>query len=155
MTPETFETRKGVVYANHDGVELAGDLYLPKGAGARPAPALVAVHGGAWIGGSRGAFQYWGPYLAARGTALFAISYRLAQKDRKAFPQAVHDVLAGVRFVRAKAREFNIDPDRIGLLGASAAGIWPRLRRSDARRRRSRAPTRRMRTPRSAPGSRR
>jgi acetyl esterase/lipase len=122
MTPETFETRKGVVYANHDGVELAGDLYLPKGAGARPAPALVAVHGGAWIGGSRGAFQYWGPYLAARGTALFAISYRLAQKDRKAFPQAVHDVLAGVRFVRAKAREFNIDPDRIGLLGASAGG---------------------------------
>jgi acetyl esterase/lipase len=124
MTSDKVETHKGVIYANHDGVELAGDLYLPKGggSGARAAAALVAVHGGAWIGGSRGAFQYWGPYLAARGIALFAISYRLANANQKAFPQAVHDVLAGVQFMRAKAGEFNIDPERIGVLGASAGG---------------------------------
>ena len=121
MTDGTVETRKGVVYAKHDGVELAGDLYLPKG-GAKTAPALVAVHGGAWIGGARGAFQYWGPHLAARGIALFAISYRLAKPNQKTFPQAVHDVLAAVQFVRGKAGELNIDPERIGLLGASAGG---------------------------------
>jgi acetyl esterase/lipase len=81
----------------------------------------VAVHGGAWIGGARTAFQYWGRHLAARGIALFAVSYRLATKG-KAFPQAVHDVLAAVQFVRGKAAEFNLDPQRIGLLGASAGG---------------------------------
>jgi acetyl esterase/lipase len=121
MTIGTADIRKGVVYANHDGVELAGDLYLPKGA-AKPVPALVAVHGGAWIGGARGAFQYWGPYLAARGIALFAVSYRLAKPNQKTFPHAVQDVLASVQFVRGKAGELNIDPDRIGLLGASAGG---------------------------------
>jgi acetyl esterase/lipase len=107
----------GLAYAQHDGVELAGDLYLPKNA--KAAPALVAVHGGGWVAGVRGAFQYWGPYLAARGFAVFAISYRLATKA-KTFPEAVQDVLAGVQFVRAKASAFNLDPARIGLLGASA-----------------------------------
>jgi len=78
------------------------------------------VHGGGWQGGVRSAFQYWGPYLAARGTALFAISYRLAKKGAKMFPQAVHDVLAAVQFVRGSAASFKIDPERIGLFGASA-----------------------------------
>jgi acetyl esterase/lipase len=51
---------------------------------------------------ARAAFQYWGPYLASRGIAVFSISYRLATKG-KMFPQAVQDVLAGVQFVRGKA----------------------------------------------------
>jgi acetyl esterase/lipase len=107
----------GLAYAQHDGIELAGDLYLPKNA--KAVPAMVAVHGGGWLAGVRGAFQYWGPYLAARGIAVFAISYRLATKA-KTFPEAVQDVLAGVQFIRGKASAFNIDPARIGILGASA-----------------------------------
>jgi acetyl esterase/lipase len=118
LQSQPVETRAGVVYANHDGVSLAGDLYLPAGSG--PFPALVAVHGGGWQAGVRSAFQFWGPYLAARGTALFAISYRLAKKGTKMFPQAVHDVLAAVQFVRGGAAEFKVDPGRIGLFGASA-----------------------------------
>jgi acetyl esterase/lipase len=106
-----------LAYANHDGVELLGDLYLPRDA--KAAPALVAVHGGGWVAGVRTAFQYWGPYLARRGIAVFAISYRLATKT-KTFPEAVQDVLAGVQFARGKASAFGIDPARIGLLGASA-----------------------------------
>src|SRR5215470_10369785 len=113
-----IETRPGVTYATHDGVALAGDLYLPAGAG--PHPALVAVHGGGWQAGVRGAFQFWGPYLAERGYALFAISYRLAKKGHKTFPQAVNDVLAAVQFVRGNAAGFKIDPERIALFGASA-----------------------------------
>ena len=119
MTADNVTTHLGIAYANHDGVELLGDLYLPKGA--KSAPSLVAVHGGGWVQGVRAAYQYWGPYLAARGYAVFAISYRLATKD-KTFPHAVQDVLAGVQFVRGKAGEFGIDPQRIGLLGASAGG---------------------------------
>jgi acetyl esterase/lipase len=107
----------GIAYADHDGIELSGDLYLPNGATA--APALVAVHGGGWVAGVRSAFQYWGPYLAARGYAVFSISYRLATKT-KTFPEAVQDVLAGVQFLRGKAGAFGVDPARIGLIGASA-----------------------------------
>ena len=115
---QQIETRSGITYATHDGVALAGDLYLPAGAG--PFPALVAAHGGGWQAGARSAFQYWGPYLAARGYALFAISYRLAKKGQKMFPQAVTDVRAAVQFVRGSAGEFKLDPARIGLFGASA-----------------------------------
>jgi acetyl esterase/lipase len=107
-----------VIYATHDGVALQGDLYLPDGAG--PFPALVAVHGGGWQQGVRSQFQHWGPYLAARGYGLLAISYRLAKKGTKAFPEAVHDVVAAVRFLRAKAAEFRLDPERLGYFGASA-----------------------------------
>ncbi len=116
----SHEARPGVTYATHDGVALQGDLYLPAGAG--PFPALVAVHGGGWQAGARNAFQFWGPWLAERGYALFSVSYRLAKKGQKTFPQAVHDVLAAVQFVRGSAAEIKVDPERIGLFGASAGG---------------------------------
>ena len=113
-----FEMRPGVTYATHDSVALAGDLYLPKGAG--PFPALVGVHGGGWVQGARGQFQHWGKYFAARGIALFAISYRFAKTGQKTFPHAVQDVLAGIQYVRGNAKELNIAPDRIGVFGHSA-----------------------------------
>src|SRR4029079_13094383 len=115
-----FETRPGLTYATHDSVALAGDLYLPKGAG--PYPMLVGVHGGGWVQGARGQFQHWGKYLAAHGVALFAISYRFATAKQKTFPHAVQDVLAAIQFVRGNAQEFNIAPDRIGVFGHSAGG---------------------------------
>ena len=112
------DARANTTYATHDGVTLLGDLYLPADGG--PFPALVAAHGGGWQAGARSAFQYWGPYLAARGYVLFAVSYRLAKKGHKAFPQAVTDLLAAVQFVRGSAAQIKVDPARIGLFGASA-----------------------------------
>jgi acetyl esterase/lipase len=112
------DTRVNIAYATHDGVTLLGDLYLPVAGG--PFPALVAAHGGGWQAGARSAFQYWGPYLAARGYVLFAVSYRLAKKGHKAFPQAVTDMLAAVQFVRGSAAQIKVDSERIGLFGASA-----------------------------------
>jgi acetyl esterase/lipase len=112
------EVRKGLVYATHDGIELAGDLYLPSGPG--PFPAVIGIHGGGWQYGARDELQHWGPYLAQRGCALFSVSYRLAKPGQKAYPQAVHDALAAVQFVRGNAAELGIAPDRLALLGLSA-----------------------------------
>ena len=69
------ETRLDICYAVHDGIELLGDLYRPRGL--PTAPALVAVHGGGFQLGDRKFYRYWGPYLAAHGHAVFSIEYRL------------------------------------------------------------------------------
>ena len=120
MTKSSFELRKNVAYANHDGVELTGDLYLPNGPG--PFPLIVNVHGGYWRRGSRDTFQHWGPYLAERGYAGFTISYRLTKpgKNNNTFPGVVTDVRAAVQFMRGSAKELRLDPDRIALWGNSA-----------------------------------
>jgi acetyl esterase/lipase len=108
--------RPTLVFAEHDGVKLVGDLYQPKGRS--KAPMLVAIHGGGWQVGDRSFYQYWGPFLATHGYAVFAIEYRLAKPG--VYPAAVYDAKAAVQFVRAKASEFDVDPDRIGLIGDSA-----------------------------------
>ena len=118
MTDQKFELRRNVVYANHDGVELTGDLYLPVGAG--PYPLIINVHGGYWRRGSRDTFQYWGPYLAERGYAGFTVSYRLTKPGKKTYPEVVHDIRAAVQFTKGCARDLKIDPDRIALWGNSA-----------------------------------
>jgi acetyl esterase/lipase len=118
MAEPAFELRPALTFATHDGVALQGDLYLPRSAS--HVPALIAVHGGGWQQGARNAFQHWGPYLAARGHALFSVSYRFAKKGPKAFPEAVRDVLAAVQHLRGNAAALGIDGARIGLFGASA-----------------------------------
>ncbi len=118
MSDQRVQVRKNVAYANHDGVELLGDLYLPAGQG--PHPLLVNVHGGYWRRGARETFQYWGPYLAERGYAGFTVSYRLTKPGKKTYPEVMHDIRAAVQFMRARAKEFRLDSDRIALWGNSA-----------------------------------
>src|SRR4051794_26585451 len=120
MPAAQIETRPEITYATHDGVALAGDLYMPAGAG--PFPALVAVHGGGWQAGARSTFQFWGPYLAERGYVLFAIGYRLAKKGQKMFPQAVHDVFAAGRFLPARPGPFQTHSRRPLAVGAAPRG---------------------------------
>src|ERR1700733_7828626 len=93
-----IETRANIDYARHDGVVLKGDLYAPKAPGKYPA--IVAIHGGGWQQGSRESYRHWGPYLAARGYALFAAGYRLSRPGEPSYPGAVHDVRAAVQFVK-------------------------------------------------------
>jgi acetyl esterase/lipase len=79
------------------------------------------VHGGGWQGGRRTNYRSWGPYLAARGYAVFAISYRFSAPGRPSYPQAVDDVRAAVEFVKTDAA-VNADPARVALMGDSAGG---------------------------------
>jgi acetyl esterase/lipase len=113
-----IEVMPGLLYAIHDGVELVGDLYQPRGAD--KAPVLAAVHGGGWQIGDRSLYQHWGPYLARHGYALFSIEYRLMKPGASTWPGAAYDVKAAVQFVRANAARLGIDPDRIGVIGDSA-----------------------------------
>jgi acetyl esterase/lipase len=118
MTNPPITTHTDIVFAEHDGTQLLGDLYLPQGV--TKAPVLIGVHGGGWQLGNRKFYNNWGTYLARNGIAVFAIEYRLMAPGVKTYPGAVYDVRAAVQFVRAKAGELGLDPERIGLIGDSA-----------------------------------
>jgi acetyl esterase/lipase len=107
-----------IPFAEHDGVKLLGDLYLPKGMG--KAPVLVAAHGGGWQLGDRKFYRHWGNYLAKHGYAVFSIEYRLMKPGVKTWPGVVGDCKAAVQFVRASAVDLGVDADRIGMIGDSA-----------------------------------
>src|SRR5262245_49218262 len=93
--------RPNLGFAQHDGANLVGDLYLPKGLD--KAPVIVAVHGGGWQACSRASYNYWGPFLARNGYALFSIDYRLGKAG--SYPGSVYDVKAAIQFIRSKAAD--------------------------------------------------
>ncbi|MFL6796887.1 MAG: alpha/beta hydrolase fold domain-containing protein [Xanthobacteraceae bacterium] len=116
--PYSVSVRTELTYAEHDGIKLSGDLYLPKGR--ERAPVMLAVHGGGWQGGGPELYRYWGPFMAKNGIGLYAIRYRLSKPGVKTYPGAVYDVKAAVQFLGARANELGIDGERIGMMGDSA-----------------------------------
>ncbi len=118
-----------VTYGNGDGQELKLDIARPDGTG--PFPAIVFIHGGGWYLGDRGNYRGLIEEAAERGYVGATISYRLMkfdaeQKDTTTaaprFPAQVHDVKAAVRWLRANAKKYHLDPNRIGATGRSAGG---------------------------------
>lgn len=104
------------------------DLFLPpKSLAAKgPRPLIVYVHGGGWMGGGprrSAAYADWPRVLAAlaaRGYVVASVSYRFSREAP--FPAAIQDVKAGIRWLRARATTYNIDPTRAAIWGQSAGG---------------------------------
>lgn len=107
------------VYASYDSRTMHLDLFVPN-AGTKPRPALVVVHGGGWVKGDKTKFHAMAQALALRGYVTAAIEYRLAGEAK--YPAAIHDCRAAVRWLRANAEKYAIDPNRIGAVGGSAGG---------------------------------
>ncbi len=110
---------KNMEYSSQDGQSLQLNMARPK-EGKGPFPGVVCIHGGGFRAGSREGFNDLCLQLAQRGYVAVTVSYRLAPKYQ--FPAAVHDVKAAVRWMRANAGTYNIDPERIGTTGGSAGG---------------------------------
>jgi len=96
------------------------DLYIPTAPSARPRPVILWIHGGGWIGGDKAGFAGRASALAARGFASASTNYRLSGDAIS--PAQIHDCKAAIRFLRAIAATYNIDPLRIGVWGSSAGG---------------------------------
>lgn len=113
-----FEVLRDRVYAERESGPLKVDLYVPHVDG--PLPAVLIVHGGAWVSGTKDQLALAARHLAQHGYVAAAISYRLAPANT--FPAQIYDCQAAVRWLREHAREFKIDPTRIGGYGYSAGG---------------------------------
>jgi hypothetical protein len=117
--PEGVVWETGIEYANPDDEHLQLNLARPA-RGPGPFPAVLCIHGGGLCRGRRESCDKLCMKLAERGYVAATMSYRLAPRYR--FPAAVHDAKAAVRWLRANAEKYAIDPDRIGATGASAGG---------------------------------
>ncbi len=107
-----------VAYCTMNNLPQKMDVYYPSSGG--PWPALVYIHGGSWVEGDKADGSGW-RYLNDQGYLVVSVNYRLTTYQIK-FPAMIEDVKCAVRYLRAHAAELNIDPDRIGALGASAGG---------------------------------
>src|SRR5829696_7667281 len=108
-----------LVFARPGDEVLRLDMALP-GRGEGPFPAVVCLHGGGWTGGTRKQMAQTIDVLARRGFVAVSPDYRLAPKHR--FPACVEDCKAAVRWLRANAGQYRIDPKRIGVVGLAAGG---------------------------------
>jgi len=119
VVPEDVIFEAGIEYTNPDNQHLKLNLARPK-KGDGPFPAILCIHGGGFRAGKREGYDGLCVRLAQQGYVAMTVSYRLAPKNP--FPAAIHDVKAAVRWVRANAGKYHIDPERIGVTGGSAGG---------------------------------
>jgi acetyl esterase/lipase len=112
--PDGTTVERNLEYGPHERNKL--DVYVPKGDG--PFPLVVWVHGGAWQGGNKEGSP--ALLLLGRGYAVASINYRLSQ--HATFPAQIEDCQSAVRFLRANAKKYRLDPEAFGAMGASAGG---------------------------------
>ncbi|MHC4403199.1 MAG: alpha/beta hydrolase fold domain-containing protein [Planctomycetota bacterium] len=130
---------RDVAYGKIDPEQQNLDAYIVTGDG--PSPVLIEIHGGGWRRGRKNSFSGYPAGLLDRlfdaGISVVSINYRLIPKHP--FPACEHDAVRAVQFVRFKAKDWNVDPGRIGAMGGSAGahlsvwvGLHDELARPDA-----------------------
>lgn len=116
------KVQSDVIYSRAGGEELKMDVFFPTNLAGRKLPVVLYVHGGGWQTGTKSMLSMMaGPSeLLRRGYLVVAMNYRLAPQHK--FPAMIEDVKCAVRYLRAHARDFNLDPARIGAMGDSSGG---------------------------------
>ena len=117
--PETITEYKDITYKKVGDRSLKLDIYQPKNLN-HPVPVLIFIHGGAWKGGNKSDYLLYLIDFAKQGYVTATLSYRFSREA--IFPAAVRDVKCAVRWIRAHAKEYNIDADNIAVIGGSAGG---------------------------------
>ena len=117
--PANVTATRDVEYARFPTGTLLLDIYQPAKIEPKTRlPLIVWIHGGAWTAGDKNLCP--AVVMVPRGYVVASINYRLAQEA--IYPAQIHDCKAAVRFLRASAEKYQIDPDRVGVFGASAGG---------------------------------
>ncbi len=114
--PKGVTPHLDLTYAQYGTRKMLADIYVPEGEG--PHPAAIILHGGGWHSGDKMKFRAMGLELARRGFVTMAVAYRLSGEAK--FPANIHDCHGAVRYLRAHSADYQVDPDRIGVVGGSA-----------------------------------
>lgn len=112
-----YTVTRDVTYTTGANGPLQADVYIPSGAGVFPG--IVFIHGGGWKNGNRNQMVKLIKALAEDGYVGFTIEYDV---DPVPFPASFHESLAAVKYFRAHAAEFHLDPTRVAVAGSSAGG---------------------------------
>ena len=109
-------------YAGNENPKQKVDLYLPKKRNTdKPLPIVALIHGGGWVNGDRLGYAAAAIQFARTGDyAAVAVGYRLTKEAH--WPAQIHDCKAAIRWIRAHAKEYNLDPNKIAVMGSSAGG---------------------------------
>lgn len=116
---KNVQQKKNIVYNRIEKRKLLMDAFYPTD-NKQPQTAIIMLHGGGWRSGNRTQHYPLLQKLASLGYTCFAPEYRLSTEAL--FPAAVYDVKAAIRWVRANAKQFNIDTAKIVIAGFSAGG---------------------------------
>jgi acetyl esterase/lipase len=120
--PRVF-TEQDVAYGKVGGHPLLLDIYEPRELASTTndlRPAIVLIHGGAWSSFDKGTMKGMGLFLARSGFVAFSVDYRLFQEKENLWPAQLDDVQRAVRWIRANAAKYHVDPKHMGAFGHSA-----------------------------------
>jgi acetyl esterase/lipase len=118
--PKDLEIVRDVVYGQGGGHDLTMDILRPAGKQLALMPTLIGIHGSGWTAGTRDWCLETLLHFAIRGYFTAAITHRFS--GEAPFPSMIHDCNCSVRYLRAHAAQYGIDPDRIGVWGFSSGG---------------------------------
>lgn len=120
--PPGIEALRDLPYAEPENPRQKLDLFLPKDRkGEKPLPVIVFIHGGGWRGGDKNSgIGHVGRFVQSGEYAGASIGYRLT--DEAQWPAQIHDCKAAIRWIKAHAKEYNLDATKIGVWGTSAGG---------------------------------
>ncbi|MBV8867762.1 MAG: alpha/beta hydrolase [Acidobacteriaceae bacterium] len=117
---ESVPVQENIPYCLVSGSELRLDVYQPAGPNAEIHPGVLLIHGGGWTSFDRRTMRGMGQFLARSGFVAFAVDYRLFQGKQNRWPAQLDDVQRAVRWVRANAAKYAVNPEGIGAFGHSA-----------------------------------
>lgn len=109
---------KEVIYQQHKDRELHFDAFFFNKQ--KKNPAVIMIHGGGWRSGNKNQMHDMAIEIALKGYCCFAVEYRLSLEAK--YPQGVIDVKNAIKFIKDNAKKFNVDPDKIAVLGCSSGG---------------------------------
>ena len=118
-----YDVEEDLRYDPTIGFSGTFDFYEPKAdSGRANRPAILAIHGGAWRGGDKAWGEQFAEDLCPLGYVVFSINYRLSGRPNGRWPAQIEDVRNALKYIRANADRYRIDPARIASLGVSAGG---------------------------------